>query len=171
MRLRAGLPNLRRGAPYRVLCGALARCEKRGFRVVEYSVQTNHVHMIVEGTDRGRIARGVQGLCVRIARGLNRLWRRRGSVFADRYHDRVLRTPSEVRNALVYVLQNARKHGAWLQSIDPYSSGAWFDGWKRNTVRLVSGARPPTARARTWLLTHGWRRRGLLEPWESPRSP
>ena len=124
MRLRAGLPNLRREAPYRVLCGALARCEKRGFRVVEYSVQTN----------------------------------------------RVPRTPSEVRNALVYVLQNARKHGAWFQSIDPYSSGAWFDAWKRNTVRLVSGARPPTARARTWLLTHGWRRRGLLEPGESPRG-
>ena len=43
---------------------------------------------------------------IRIARVLNKLWRRRGRVFADRYHDRILKTPREVKNALVYVLAN-----------------------------------------------------------------
>jgi len=72
---------------------------------------------------------GMRALLVRIARALNRLWNRSGSIFADRFHERALRTPSEVRNSLVYVLQNARKHGIAAGGPDPYSSGPWFDGW------------------------------------------
>ncbi len=170
LRVRGGLPNLRRPAPYRVLFGALASgCEKPGFRVVEYSVQSNHVHLIVEGSDRVRIARGMQGLCVRMARRLNRLWRRRGSVFADRYHDVVLRTPRHVRHALVYVLQNARKHGIRYAGADSRSSAPWFDGWARRLSRRAGlPARPPTASARTWLLTRGWLRHGRLAWNERP---
>ncbi|MGH3848285.1 MAG: hypothetical protein ACRDRT_01000, partial [Pseudonocardiaceae bacterium] len=82
------------------------------------------------------------GLAVRIARCLNKLWKRVGSVFADRYHARILRTPREVRNALVYTLQNARKHGAWsAPKPDVYSSGAAFDGWKPSQIPAVSSPR------------------------------
>jgi hypothetical protein len=35
---------------------------------------------------------------------------RRGKVFADRYHMRILNTPTEVKNALRYVLDNRWKH-------------------------------------------------------------
>ncbi len=172
LRLRQGFASLRRPAPYAVLVRSLARgCERRGFRIVEYSVQSNHVHLLVEGSDRDRIARGIQGLCVRIARGLNRLWGRKGTVFADRYHDRVLRTPREVRNALLYVLQNCRRHGVRVWGVDPCSSAPTFDGWKTAPRRsATTPARPPTALARTWLLTRGWRRHGLLASTETPRG-
>ncbi len=161
LRLRAGLPSLRRVAPYRVLCRSLGRgCEKVGFRVVEYSVQTNHVHLVVEGADRSCIARGMQGLCVRIARGLNRLWGRRGSVFADRYHDVVLRTPRQVRHALLYVLQNCRRHGVSFAGADPYSSGPWFDGWVRAAGRAgTAGA--VACGAGAYLAPRG----GMEAPW------
>ncbi len=180
LRLRAGLPSLRRTPPHHVLCGALAKgCEKVGFRVTEYSIQSNHVHLIVEGSDRDRIARGIQGLCVRIARGLNRLWRRRGSVFADRYHDVVLRTPRQVRHALLYVIQNGRKHGARFARADPFSSGPWFQGWVEPPARLsrsvdswvrLAFPRGVTAAARTWLQTRGWLRHGRLSWSEGPRE-
>ena len=63
--------------------------------------------------------------------GGNRLWKRLGKVFDDRFYDRVLRTPREVRNALAYVLDNARRHGVVIGpgEPDPFSSGRWFDGW------------------------------------------
>ncbi len=138
---------------------------------MEVSVQSNHVHMLVEGADRERVARGMQGLCIRIAKGLNRLWRRGGAVFADRYHDVVLRTPRQVRNALVYVLQNGRKHGARFASVDPCSSGPWFPGWLVAVPEAcVPRARPPTAEARTWLLARGWRRYGALAWSKGPRA-
>jgi hypothetical protein len=110
--------------------------------------------MLVEADGRESLSRGMQGLAIRMARALNRAWTRTGKVFADRYHAHVLRTPREVRNALAYVLGNARKHGArLLEAIDPFSSAAWFESWSDSA---------PVARARTWLLRVGWRRRGAI---------
>jgi hypothetical protein len=133
------------------------------FRLVHFSVQSNHLHLIVEGDARPTLARGLQGLAIRMARALNRLWRRAGSVFADRYHDRILRSPREVWNALRYVLCNARKHGAWTSRTrhDPFSSAPWFDGWGGAQPKLEQPS--PAARARTWLLRTGWSFHGLLD--------
>jgi hypothetical protein len=108
---------------------------------------------------------------------LHKLWGSFGKLFADRYHARVLRTPREVRNALVYVINNARKHGAWKAShADPYSSGAWFGGWKTSArpaakcdfVKSAESGPRFLARARSWLLAFGWQRHGWIEPRECP---
>jgi len=168
VRLRDGLPNLRRDATRIVVTRAFAAGRERfGFRLTEFSMQSNHIHLIAEASDRSALSRGMQGLLVRISRAVNRLWRRRGPVFADRFHSRALETPREVRNALVYVLQNARHHGLRLLGFDPYSSGAWFDGWSTN-LAVAPGS--PAVRARTWLLREGWRRHGLIGIREAPRS-
>ena len=171
LKLRRGLPRLRCRVAYRVLCGAFDRGKNRAgrlvdgvFRLVHYSVQNDHLHLIVEAKDRLSLTRGIQGLAIRIARALNRLWERRGRVFADRYHDRILRSPRQVRNTLRYVLNNAWKHlRRPPNGPDRYSSGPWFDGWRRDVPRVVP-RRPfgPIAAARTWLLTLGWRRHGRL---------
>jgi REP element-mobilizing transposase RayT len=160
LRIRDGLPSLRRHATHALLHDCfVAASRSSSFRLTEYSVQTNHVHAIVEAAGRAALSRGMKGLGVRVARALNRLWQRRGSVLADRYHAHVLRTPTEVRNALRYVLHNARKHGRRVLGIDPFSSGRWFTGWRD---RAIAGTSSPLVRARTWLQSKGWRRRGLL---------
>jgi REP element-mobilizing transposase RayT len=172
VRLRTGLPNLRRRKEYAALRAAFGKgCARFGFRLVHYSVQGNHLHLLVEAQGRSALARGMQGLLVRIARGLNRLWARRGSVFADRYHDRILRTPHEVRRALVYVLHNAKRHGLLIRDgVDHFSSGYWFDGWREApTVRGLAAITRPVAAARTWLLGVGWRRHRLLRFDEAPQ--
>ena len=170
MRLRDGLPSLRRNAPYAVVRGALTDCLRaRGFRLVVYSVQREHLHLIVKADGRDSLQRSMQGLGVRLAKRLNTLWKRAGSVFADRYHDVILRTPRQVRNAIRYVLLNARKHGASLPGIDPYSSGRWFDGW-REKIRVGIEASRPVAAARTWLLAVGWRRHGPISCFDVPGS-
>jgi REP element-mobilizing transposase RayT len=161
-RLFAGLPNLRSKHAFRHLRDCFFEgCDRFGFRLIHFSVQSNHLHFIAEAEDRTSLTRGLQGLLIRIAKRLNKWWVRKGSVFSDRYHDRILRTPREVRNALAYVLNNARKHGVALAAglLDPFASGAWFDGW-----RHVAGL----ATARSWLLRLGWRRHGPLDPDEVP---
>jgi REP element-mobilizing transposase RayT len=175
-KLRPGLPSLRCGAEFGVLTrafsGCVERAEPHGMRLVHFSVQTNHLHLIVEARDARSLSRGMQGLLVRIARGLNRLWNRSGSVFADRYKARALRSPREMRHALAYVLLNARKHGCFLAQIDPYTSGRTFDGWSASSlaqgVNLQDGRAPPLSRARTWLIAQGWKRHGLIDPDEVP---
>ncbi|MEN8161598.1 MAG: hypothetical protein ABFS41_16130 [Myxococcota bacterium] len=99
-----------------------------------------------------------------------------------RFHHRVLRTPREVRNALAYVLLNARRHWAKAHRgrrppvrLDEASSARWFDGWRRAwrtrlgpPVEPGRGAPREVAPARTWLLRVGWRRHGLVDPSEVP---
>ena len=171
----AGLPSFRRTAVLRVVRAAIVAGGHRGdFRVVHYNLQGDHLHLIVEAAGATALSRGMQGLTIRLARRLNVLLGRRGRLFAERYHARPLRTPREVRNALRYVLLNARHHatarGATLNAgwVDPYSSALWFDGWKAPLatdapwLRALARAGCPTAAPHTWLLTGGWRRGGGL---------
>lgn len=171
-RLCNGLKSLRRPATLAVLLEAFrAGSESAGFRLVHFSIESNHLHLIVEANDAEALAAGMRGLLRRVALSLNLLWGRSGRVFADRYHTRILRSPREVRNALVYVLNNALKHGIHLKGIDPYSSGRWFDGWKGRRGRPLNEAETrqvPVAEAQTWLLRIGWKRLGLLDVGEAP---
>ncbi|MCA8963979.1 MAG: transposase [Planctomycetes bacterium] len=178
VKLRAGLPRLRERATYAALREAFVAARQRGgLRLVHYAVLNDHLHFVVEAQGRQALTRGVQGLLIRIARRLNKHWQRRGKVFADRFHDHVLKSPREVRNALRYVLGNGRKHAAEgrevqvSQAIDTFTSAPWFDGWKeRLVVNGLTGVERPVAGARTWLLTLGWRRLGLLSVHEVPAS-
>ena len=137
-----------------------------------YTVDRTLPHLIVEAEDQDELSRGMTSLGARIAKRLNKLWRRKGQVFPDRYHALELTTPRACRNALVYVLQNARKHGCWqARRPDAYSSGPLFDGWSsRGGAPVVAQSSPRSyvGRPRTWLLSVGWRRHGLIDPREVP---
>ncbi len=186
LRMGADVPSLRTVPVVRAIEETFARgCARPGFRLVQYSLQGNHAHFIVEARDQRALGRGMMAIGSRLGLAVNRaMGRKRGRVVADRYHARLLRTPREVRNALRYVLLNARRHAATaarnaLRTIeailDPASSARWFDGWKLGKRTAESAPEPaagrgalPVARARTWLLTTGWRRHGLLDPAEVP---
>ena len=116
----------------------------------------------------------MKSIGARVARAVQRVFALRGSVLADRFHLHVLRSPREVRNAIAYVLLNARRHLAKAglridpqPRIDPASSGRWFDGWRAHAARLDAHD-PPVSRARTWLLRIGWRRHGRIAVAEVP---
>jgi putative transposase len=141
--------------------------ERFGFRLVEYSIQSNHLHLIVDPDNSKALARGMQGLKIRIARSLNRLWGLKGPRFPDRYHSHVLKTLREVRNALLYVLNNARRHGRQLLGIDSYSSGASFTGWM-GRPESHDNLKKEWGHARSWKLQIGWLRHGRLSPQAKP---
>ena len=174
VRIRSGVPSLRNARFVRALEETLSRgCERGEFRLVHYALLGNHAHLIVEAKDRHALGRGMKSVTMRIARAAERAFAWRGGVLADRYHMRILETPREVRNAIRYVLLNARRHAPKPSRsaalVDPASSGRWFDGWKRDIARVVG--RPGTrsvAVAHTWLLTVGWTRYGLLDPLDVP---
>ncbi len=153
---------------------ALAKTWREWFRVVQFSVQTDHIHMIVEADDTIALSRGMRGLSIRLARNINRVAGRKGNVFGDRYHARALGTPHEVRRGFVYVLLNFRKHLGRAAGVDPASSGFWFHGWKSRVVSEPPGwngeEMVPVQPARTWLARQGWRRHGLIDVAEQPKS-
>jgi putative transposase len=169
LRMRSDVPRLRNYELCQVLRRAFVYgCRKGGeageFRICQFSIQGNHIHLVCEATSSAARARGIQGFCTRVARGIHRFFGRTGRVFDDRYHVEVLKTPSQVRHALCYVLQNARRHGIALDrryhGADPFSSAWWFDGWRDASWK--DGLDPPEQRtvagAESWLLRGGWSR-------------
>ncbi len=179
LKLEPGLWSLRSFKVYRAVHGALCGGNlHEGFRLVGYSVQQNHLHLIPEAKSTVALSRAVQGLAIRLARAVNRTMRRTGRVFADRYRSRLLTDPLDARNTLRYVLNNARRHVRrstrnWTRWTDPCSSAPWFRHWSippniadfapdsrhRRLLALGSAAVPP----RTWLLSWGWSRAGPIE--------
>jgi len=177
LRVREGVPSLRQKAFLKEMRRSFrASCEQGAFRVVHYSVQRDHVHLLVEAAGKDALGNGMRSIAPRVARAVNRVFKRRGKVLLGRYHVRVLRTPREVRSALAYVLLNTRRHW-WKRHkktppvrLDEGSSCRWFDGWKCVAWRvpLETETAPEVAMPRTWLLSQGWRHHRLIDPSEVP---
>jgi REP element-mobilizing transposase RayT len=170
----------------REIFSAFAIAKKRfGLRLTHFSIQSNHLHLLLEAPSTAELSRGMQGICIRVARGINRALARSGGVFSDRYHSRALKSPLEVRRALLYVMNNYRRHLAQAGGhpprdwADPYSSVDYFDGFRalpcesgrprhQPCAEFALGRAPPVVPARSWLLGVGWRRRGLLSVSDCP---
>lgn len=149
---------------------ALRLTVRPDFRLVEHSIQDDHLHLAVEADSADALARGMKSFLVRATRLLNKaLGRARGSVWKGRYHRTDLTTPRQVRNALVYILNNGRKHGVVSRTelvIDACSSARWFGGW--SIPRNVREGPSPLQPATTALLRYLWQRHGKIHPLEMP---
>ncbi|HEU0031605.1 MAG TPA: transposase [Kofleriaceae bacterium] len=180
LRLLDGLPSLRNGDAVRRIWDAIARAQRDDFRIVEFGVEPNHMHMMTEADHRAAVSSGITRFKMRMVAQLNDLFCYTGPWFGERYHSRVLETPREVKYALRYVLLNWRHHlaerGERLPKdwIDPYSSAIWFDGWSEEPAidapwkQMLREMPPPTVPPQTWLLRVGWRRHGLIGVDEVP---
>lgn len=191
--MRSKVRSLRSQFIFPTLRRALAEAtrSRKDFRITQFSVQGDHVHLLVEADSKQALSRGMQGLAIRIARRINRLIFRSGKLWADRFFARALSSPRSVRNALAYVLNNFKKqHATGRARIDPYSSAPYFDGFRelrgkppcdlprsRRWPITPPGVPPPATvdevpilSARTWLASVGWRKAGLVPLTEAPES-
>ncbi|HUH03214.1 MAG TPA: transposase [Kofleriaceae bacterium] len=182
-----GLPSLRGRTLWAAVRRGFVRGHKTklGFRIVHYTVDGKHIHLICEARTRSAMSRGMQGFKSCVGKAINKaLGGRRGAVFTDRYHERIITNPTQCRNTLAYVLGNQRHH-AYAEGasyppgrVDPYSSAVYFDGWTRRAIPWGNGspgeneAAPPGAAPETWLLRVGWRRAGgPISPSHVPGLP
>jgi putative transposase len=182
--LRCALRSLRSQFVYPTVVGAIRNANQRWhgrFAIVHFSVQADHVHLMIEAVDRRALLGGVRGLEVSLARRLNRLLFRRGRCWSDRWHQRALKTPRSVRRALVYVLANFKKHGEPVHApVDPCSSGPYFRCYAEcrgesplelqpKLIPLTLRKQgPPISEPKSWLLRLGWLRWGEISFRETP---
>jgi len=184
--LRMTIRSLRSQFVFPTVAGVIRdanRAQEARFRIVEFSVQADHVHLLVEADDKAALQTGMRSFSARLARRVNRLLFRRGPLVADRWHGRALTSPRAVRQALVYVLANHKKHEpASAKTLDAYSSAPYFTSFAEFPGRRPCAAlpnlvppalrlrAPPTAPATSWLLRVGWLRHGSISIAEAPRT-
>jgi len=170
LRARSGLPSFRQQLIHMLIAAIIRKQRSRSyaadFRILHFSIQRNHLHLIVEAdTERaaGRyspLRAGISGLEISFARRLNALLGQSGPVWADRYHRHDLRTPRESWNGHAYLFHNHRHHGTDDTAdspLDPHASGWMFDGWDGPTPALDEDERWmwPVCAARSWLASRG----------------
>jgi hypothetical protein len=184
LRATEGAGNLRRSDAYHAIrFGMYSVIEREKFRITHISIQRTHVHLIVEADSKAALADGLRGFQISAAKRLNATIlvegkRRRGAVFGDRYHQRLLASPTQVRNAIAYVVNNWRRHREDRRQpnrkVDPYSSGVTFHGWREREnewllYRFPDGYQPLSiSLPRTWLLRVGWMKAGGISVYDVP---
>ncbi|MBA3820302.1 MAG: transposase [Deltaproteobacteria bacterium] len=187
LRIAEGLGKLRRRAIYQAIGRAVvAVLGMPDFRIVHLSLENDHLHLIVEAASDGALARGIKAFGSSAAQRINQVisqergLRRRGNVFADRYHARLIGSPTQARHALAYVLNNWRRHRldaspvtrSW--EVDYFSTGPSFPGWRELDDAAFLYRVPATyerlmvARPQTWLLSTGWQKAGSISMSEVP---
>jgi REP element-mobilizing transposase RayT len=188
LRVVPAVGSLRRRRMYKAMREAtIVAAMRERIRIVHISLQRTHIHLLVEAEDQQALARGMQGFEISAARNINTALgdthrRRRGRVFADRYHLEVITSPTRARHALSYVLNNFRKHGedreglasTWL--VDPFSSGIAFPDWQeladKHVMWPIRATYDPliVRRPQSWLLREGWKRCGPISAHDIPAS-
>lgn len=131
--------SLRNFATLKAFRVAAHEAKRFYLHVLHYSIQNDHIHLIVEAKDNESLEKGMKSLCGRLGKMIRKDAGGNGPVFKDRYHLRVLKTPTEVKRALEYVLLNTAKHMKVVEHIDSFCSGFAFMHWRELLGRRFSG--------------------------------
>jgi putative transposase len=173
LRVLGSVGKLRRRDAFKVVRSVMVDMLGRDdLRIIDLSIQSNHLHLICEAANRDALSAGMKSFKIATARRLNKILGREGSVFADRYHAEILTCPRQVRAAIAYVLNNWRRHGADRRAarvVDEFSTGMWFPGWKEARIDVPAGLELlPRGKPRTWLLAVGWQKASPISLFEIP---
>ena len=168
LKLKRKMPNLRTREFHKQFRHAAKQAKRLGFNLTHYSLQTDHVHLIAEARDNRSLETGMKSLAGRLGRRLRSLVGGQGSVWAGRFHLRVLKTPTEVKRVLQYVLLNRAKHANLIEHLDEFSSAFAFTEWKKLIGKKWNGLlqeqvhhlteSEKLSRPTSWLLRVGWTR-------------
>lgn len=168
MKFKAGLPDLRSKKMHLEFQRALVKAKAFGLRVIQYTLESNHIHFVVECEGNRALGSAMKSFGSTFGKAVRKLAGGVGSVFVGRYHLSVLKNPTQTRNSLRYVLLNRFKHEKSHPDDNPFSSGKYFANWPELLNRRRSKAWPEApvlpeylSPARTWLATRGWMRAAL----------
>ncbi len=167
IRLAPGLSGLRTKHMHEQFTAALLKAKAKGLRVLHYSIQGNHLHLLVECADNQALAAGMNSFGTSFAKAVRKKLGGKGKVFAGRYHLRVLQNPTQMKNTLAYVLLNQAKHENLIPYNDKFSSSQHFNEWKallgRNVGPILQEWRKNKkplpeylSKPKSWLASKGW---------------
>lgn len=164
LRYKGGTHGLRTKQVLKQFTAAARQAANFGLHVVHFSILSNHIHFIAEAKDNTALSKGMKSLNARLGKFLVRARISKG--LTGRYHMHVLKTPTEMKRALKYVLLNFAKHSQLIEHIDRFSSGLAFKNWRELVGRSYNPLLEPRIRGpaedynlpqpRSWLCRVGW---------------
>lgn len=101
---------------------AIARARLKNLKVIHYTLEYNHVHLLVETNDHRILHAGMQALGISFSKAINKVKSLKGHVYKHRYHQRKIGSARELKNVLLYIFNNGKKHKRTNKRIDLYNS-------------------------------------------------
>jgi hypothetical protein len=117
--IRADIQNK---AILKALRHAIFRARLQGLRVIHYSLEHDHIHLYAESSDNKILGKAMKALGGSLVKRINKHFLSKGRCYKTRYHLRILRSATEVKNVINYILKNGIKHRRTKSVIDPYNS-------------------------------------------------
>ena len=137
-RAKAGLKNKQ---TLKLLWHAIKKARLKGLKIIHYTLEFDHIHLLVEADNKAIVGTGMQSFGISLSKGINKIKGLSGQVFKTRYHFRKLKTPTEVKNVIHYILGNSIKHKS-SSFINQYNSLVRVDSFKELypgfELRLIS---------------------------------
>lgn len=101
---------------------AIKRARLMKLKIIHYTLEYNHVHLLVEADTHHALHRGMQAFGISFSKAINKTKRLKGTVYKHRYHFRQICSSRELKNVLHYIFHNGIKHGRTSSLIDPFNS-------------------------------------------------
>ena len=101
---------------------AIFNARKKGLRIIHFSLEYDHVHLLVEAADNVELGKGMQSFGVTLSKAINRMRKMKGTVYKHRYHFRQISSSRELKYVMKYIFSNGVKHGTAKTIINPFNS-------------------------------------------------
>jgi REP element-mobilizing transposase RayT len=129
------IPNLRSKVLYKQIRQSMKRARILGIRIIHFSVQRDHVHLLIEADNKQQLGESMRVLSISLTKRLSHVLKRKVKALKSRYHLHVLKSLQEIKNAKNYILSNGQKHGT-SDAHDFYSSAISFSDFRPNEIFL-----------------------------------
>ena len=89
---------------------AIMKARYKSLKVIHYTLEFNHIHLLVEAYNQEQLSNCMQSFGVTLAKMINKVKFKKGRVYKHRYHLRRLSSVMELKNVLKYIFNNGIKH-------------------------------------------------------------
>jgi REP element-mobilizing transposase RayT len=105
------IPNLRSKVFYKEIRQGMKRARILGIRIIHFSVQRDHVHMLIEAENKKQLGESMRALSISLSKRFSFTLKKKVKALKNRYHLHILKSLQEIKNATNYILHNGQKHG------------------------------------------------------------
>ena len=128
IKVRSNKADIKSKSILKALHHAIKRARLKKLKIIHYTLEYNHLHVLVECHNNKILHQGMQAFGISLSKAINRIKRLKGAVYKHRYHFRKCTSRRDYKNVLHYIFANGVKHKRTSSYIDPYNS---FVGDKR----------------------------------------
>ncbi len=121
----------------KILRYAIMKARKQNLKIVHYALEHNHIHLYAEAVNNADLSKGMKAFGVTLVKKINRYQQRSGSLYKHRYHLRILKSATEVKNVINYILKNGMKHRKSKSPFDLYNSALVLHDFKIIDLKVI----------------------------------